>query len=50
MCFDSVAKLTKKEHSPREYGLHFSNVEFMNFDEKIMIIRKQIRDSLNLHN
>jgi hypothetical protein len=44
--FDTVAKLTKKQHSPREDGFHFSSDKFMNFfDEKIMIIRKQITDS-----
>jgi hypothetical protein len=44
-----VAKLNKKQHSPREDGFHFSSNKFMNFfDEKIMIIRKQITDSLNL--
>ena len=44
------AKLTKKKHSPREDGFHFSSDKFMNFfDDKIMIIRKQITDSsLNL--
>uniref|UniRef100_A0A8C7FS31 Reverse transcriptase domain-containing protein n=1 Tax=Oncorhynchus kisutch TaxID=8019 RepID=A0A8C7FS31_ONCKI len=49
--FDTVAKLTKKQHSPREDGFHFSSDKFMNFfEEKIMIIRKQITDSsLNLH-
>ena len=40
--FDTVAKLTKKQHSPREDGFHFSSDTFMNFfEEKIMIIRKQ---------
>ncbi|XP_052334655.1 uncharacterized protein LOC118358236 [Oncorhynchus keta] len=49
--FDTVAKLTKKQHSPREDGFYFSSNTFMNFfEEKIMIIRKQITDSsLNLH-
>ena len=48
--FDTVAKLTKKQHSPREVGFHFSSKKFMNFfEEKIMIIGKQITDSsLNL--
>uniref|UniRef100_A0A8K9XEN3 Reverse transcriptase domain-containing protein n=1 Tax=Oncorhynchus mykiss TaxID=8022 RepID=A0A8K9XEN3_ONCMY len=48
--FDTVAKLTKKQHSPREDDFHFSSDKFMNFfEEKIMIIRKQITDSsLNL--
>uniref|UniRef100_A0A4W5KMC5 Reverse transcriptase domain-containing protein n=1 Tax=Hucho hucho TaxID=62062 RepID=A0A4W5KMC5_9TELE len=48
--FDTVAKLTKKQHSPREDGFHFSIDKFINFfDKKIMIIRKQITDSsLNL--
>ena len=47
---DTVAKLTKRQHSPREDGFHFSSDKFMNFfEEKIMIIRKQITDSsLNL--
>jgi hypothetical protein len=46
----TVAKLTKKHHSPRKDGFHFSSDELINFfDEKIMIIRKQITDSsLNL--
>ena len=44
--FDMVAKLTKKQHSPREDGFHFSSKKFINFlEEKIMIIRKQITDS-----
>ena len=49
--FDTVAKLTKKQHSPREDGFHFSSDEFIHFfNEKIMIVRKQITDSsLNLH-
>ena len=49
--FDTVAKLTKKQHSPREDGFHFSSDKLMNFiDENIMIIRKKITDSsLNLH-
>ena len=48
--FDTVANLTKKQHSPREDGFHFSSDKFMNFfEEKIMNIRKQITDSsLNL--
>ena len=48
--FDTVAKLTKKQHSPSEDGFHFSSNKFMNFfEENIMIIRKQIMDSsLNL--
>ena len=51
--FDTVAKLTKKQHSPREDDFHFSSDKFMNFFEekmiKNMIIRKQITDSsLNL--
>ena len=48
--FDTVAKLTKKQHSPREDGFHFSSDKFINFfEEKIIIIRKQITDSsLNL--
>uniref|UniRef100_A0A8C7LTE2 Reverse transcriptase domain-containing protein n=1 Tax=Oncorhynchus mykiss TaxID=8022 RepID=A0A8C7LTE2_ONCMY len=48
--FDTVAKLTKKQHYPRDDGFHFSSDKFMNFfEEKIMIIRKQITDSsLNL--
>jgi hypothetical protein len=48
--FYTVAKLTKKQHSPREDYFHFSSDKFMNlFDEKIMIIRKKITDSsLNL--
>jgi hypothetical protein len=34
--FDTVAKLTKKQHSPREDGFHFSSDKFMNFfEEKI---------------
>ena len=42
--FDTVAKLTKKQHSPREDGFHFSSNKIMNiFEEKI--IRKQITDS-----
>ena len=47
---DTVAKLTKKQHSPREDGFHSSSDIFMNFsEEKIMIIRKQMMDSsLNL--
>jgi hypothetical protein len=47
---DSFAKLTKKQHSTREDSFHLSSDKFMNFfDEKIMIIRKQITDStLNL--
>ena len=45
--FDTVAKLTKKQHSPREDGFHFSRNKFMNFfEEKIMIIRNQITDSI----
>ena len=48
--FDTVAKLTKKQPSQMEDGFHFSSNTFMNFfEEKIMIIRKQITDSsLNL--
>ena len=48
--FDTVAKLTKKQPSPREGVVHFSSDTFMNFfEENIMIIRKQITDSsLNL--
>uniref|UniRef100_A0A8C7JQC6 Reverse transcriptase domain-containing protein n=1 Tax=Oncorhynchus kisutch TaxID=8019 RepID=A0A8C7JQC6_ONCKI len=39
-----------QQHSPREDDFHFSSDKFMNFfEEKIMIIRKQITDSsLNL--
>jgi hypothetical protein len=44
--FYTVAKLTKKQHSPRDDGFHFSSDKFTNvFDEKNMIIRKQITDS-----
>ena len=47
--FDTVAKLTKKKHQPKEDDFHFSSDKFMDFfDENIMIIRKQITDSLNL--
>ena len=46
--FDTVAKLTKRQHSPREDDFHFSSDKFMNFFEE-KIIRKQITDSsLNL--
>ena len=50
LIFDTVAKLTKKHHSLSEDGFHFSSNKFMNFfEEKIMIMRKQITDSsLNL--
>ena len=44
--FGTVAKRTKKQHSPREDGFHFNSKKFMNFfKEMIMIIRKQITDS-----
>jgi hypothetical protein len=43
---DIVTKLTKKQHSPRDDGFHFSSDKFINlFDKKIMIIRKLITDS-----
>ena len=38
--FDTVAKLTKKQHSPREDGFHLSSYKFMNFFEEKMIITK----------
>ena len=49
--FDTVAKLTKNQHSPSEDGFHFSSNKLMNFfEEKIMIISKQSTDSSsNLH-
>ena len=31
--FDTVAKLTTKQHSPREDGFHLSSNKFMNFFE-----------------
>ena len=48
--FDTIAKITKKQQSPRKDGFHFSSDKFMNFfDEKIMIIRTPSMDSsLNL--
>jgi hypothetical protein len=45
--FDTVAKLTIKQHSTRENGFHFSSDTFMNFfNEKIMIIRNLLRTPL----